>query len=424
MASNVNFRELSNRFNMLTLVEATGTEIVHSAYSASQVENMNNMRMRDHAPEELDELNRRLVQIDSETGDLMKKMKELHEEMNSTMRGIADLRRERLDVEQDIEVMSTNMYIALGANIAVYQAAQLGYDAGMGDRMPPTFRIGNRQGLAPNSASSAGPASAPAPAPPPDSQDRQDSRRVHFAPAQVQGQGGGHSSHSSGPPPAPPPQDRVGSSPNWPDMEELKEHRRSNRVWLPPLEFKKETMNRGRGAAGHRFALSEAEIKDRQRSNRLELVDLMPNRIIDIQDLADADIDSTVWLKSVNNMLGEEEFVHRILTCDHRWPLYGTHISGYKIGYRFEQDYDQEVYSGMMYIGCANEVIADRFVQYWDGRQFEKHSRLRVQASIANRPLSRDGNMGNRARTPGYTRTTWEEIWALRTDVKRRRDMV
>ena len=76
-----------------------------------------------------------------------------------------------------------------------------------------------------------------------------------------------------------------------------------------------------------------------------------------------------------------------------------------------------------MYIGCANELIADRFAQYWDCRQFERHSRLRVQASIANRPLARDGNMGNRARTPGYTRTTWEEIWALRTDVKRRRDM-
>ena len=87
MASNVNFRELSNRFNMLTLVEATGTEIVHSAYSASQVENMNNMRMRDHAPEELDELNRRLVQIDSEAGDLMKKMKELHSASGASRRG-------------------------------------------------------------------------------------------------------------------------------------------------------------------------------------------------------------------------------------------------------------------------------------------------------------------------------------------------
>ena len=407
MASNVNFKEVSDRFNMLTIVEVTGEDIVNTVYSEAQVENLSNVRMRDHVPEELDELNRKLVQIDSETGNLMKKMKELHEEMDRTMRGIADLRRERLDVEQDIEVMSANLYIGMGANMAVYQAAQLGYDAGMGNRLPQSFRIGNRSLPQQQQSHSASSGSAQ-PAPPPN-RPPQDDRRVHFAPAQERDDRRSHSAPAG--------------NNNWPDMDELREHRRDNRVWLPPLQFRKESRDRGRGSAGYRFAISEAEISDRRRSNRLEMADLIPHRIIDIQDLADANIDSTVWLKSVNNMLGEEEFVHRVLTCDNRWPIFGTHISGFKVGYRFEPDYDQEVYSGMMYIGCANEVIAERFVAYWDGRQFEKHSRLRVQASIANRPLSRDGNMGNRARTPGYTRTTWEEIWALRTDVKRRRDM-
>ena len=103
--------------------------------------------------------------------------------------------------------------------------------------------------------------------------------------------------------------------------------------------------------------------------------------------------------------------------------MHDARVSGYKVGYRFEPEYEQEVYSGIMYAGCANEFIAEKFVEYWDNRQFERYGRLRAQAEMASRPLCRDTTMGNRARTPGYTRTAWEEIWALRMDCKRRKDM-
>ena len=403
MAGNSSFREIAERMDMLSIVAQKGEGIVNTSYSNNAVENMSIGRMREHVPDELEDLNRRLVEIDSQTSKNMIKMKDLHEEMEKTMQGIARLRRERLDIEQDIEVISTNHYMTLGANIAVYQAAQSGFDAGMGDTLPRGFRVRGHSGHSGPAASS-------------------DSRSAGFAPPQRHHRG----APSTPPqlpqrPPAPPGQ--AGAGPRWPTDSELREHRASNRIFMPPLDQQKDHKPRGRGAAGHRFAISEADIIAKRRTNSVQLADLMPDKIVDIQDLFEAKIATTVWIKSVNNMLGEEEFVYRILTCDNRFPLYGTHISGYKIGYRFEPDYDEEVYSGIMYVGCANEDIADRFVQYWDNRQFERHGRLRVQAEIASRPLCRDMTMGNRARTPGYTRTTWEEIWALRMDAKRRKDM-
>ena len=119
MAGHSSFKELAQRMDMLSIVAHTGEDIVSTNYGHSAVENMDIGRMREHAPEELEDLNRRLVEIDSETSQHMLKMKDLHEEMEKVMQGIAKLRRERLDVEQDIEVMSTNHFMTLGANIAV-----------------------------------------------------------------------------------------------------------------------------------------------------------------------------------------------------------------------------------------------------------------------------------------------------------------
>ena len=114
MAGHSSFRELAQRMDMLSIVAHTGEDIVSTNYGNSAVENMDIGRMREHAPEELEDLNRRLVEIDSETSQHMLKMKDLREEMETTMKGIAKLRRERLDVEQDIVVMSTNHYMRIG----------------------------------------------------------------------------------------------------------------------------------------------------------------------------------------------------------------------------------------------------------------------------------------------------------------------
>ena len=50
----------------------------------------------------------------------------------------------------------------------------------------------------------------------------------------------------------------------------------------------------------------------------------------------------------MNNMLGEEEFLYRVLKCDSMFPLYGGHISGVKVGYRLEAQCRQEVFSGIL----------------------------------------------------------------------------
>ena len=74
MAGNSSFREIAERMDMLSIVAHTGEDIVNTNYSNNSVENMSIGRMREHVPDELEDLNRRLVEIDSETSKNMIKV--------------------------------------------------------------------------------------------------------------------------------------------------------------------------------------------------------------------------------------------------------------------------------------------------------------------------------------------------------------
>ena len=92
------------------------------------------------------------------------------------------------------------------------------------------------------------------------------------------------------------------------------------------------------------------------------------------------------------------------------------------MGYRFDDPgTDSEQLTGIMWIACANEHIAAIMIGHFDNMPFQANNRLRIQAELAGRALCRDRTMGTGGPgTPGYTRTSWGDIWTLRTDCVRR----